>query len=91
MIGFAFRNLLHRKTRTAISVTAIAAQFAFVLLLIGLCVGTLEEVGERIENIGSDIIKNKPRETAALLRTVKGLSAEEVARLSRDAEKSRGK
>ncbi len=45
----------------------------------------------RVSSDLSDIIKNKPRETAALLRTVKGLSAEEVARLSREAEKSRGK
>ena len=45
----------------------------------------------RVSSDLSDIIKNKPRETAALLRTVKGLSAEEVARLSREAEKSRRK
>jgi len=45
----------------------------------------------RVSSDLSDIIKNKPRETAALLRTVKGLSAKEVARLSREAEKSRGK
>ena len=45
----------------------------------------------RVSSDLSDIIRKKPRETAALLRTVSGLTAEEVRRLSKNAKKSRGK
>jgi hypothetical protein len=35
----------------------------------------------------TDIIKRKPVELAALLRTTKGLSAEQIARLAHHAQK----
>ncbi len=44
----------------------------------------------RVSKDLSEIIRKKPRETAALLRTVDGLSSEQVASLVRKAEKSRG-
>ncbi|MBM3571639.1 MAG: helix-turn-helix transcriptional regulator [Alphaproteobacteria bacterium] len=39
----------------------------------------------------TDIIKRQPVELAALLRTAKGLSADDIARLAREAEKARNK
>ena len=39
----------------------------------------------------SDIIKEHPRELAALLRTTKGMTADDVAKLAREAEKSKDK
>ncbi len=37
----------------------------------------------------SDIIREHPRELAALLRTTKGMTADDVARLAHEAEKSK--
>ena len=39
----------------------------------------------------SDIIKRNPVEVAALLRTTKGLSADDLARLAREAQKTKDK
>ena len=39
----------------------------------------------------SEIIRERPRELAALLRTTKGLTADDVARLAREAQKSKDK
>jgi transcriptional regulator with XRE-family HTH domain len=39
----------------------------------------------------SDIIKGHPRELAALLRTTKGMTADDVAKLALEAEKSKDK
>ena len=39
----------------------------------------------------SDIIKRHPVELAALLRTTKGLTAEDIARLARNAQKAKDK
>jgi transcriptional regulator with XRE-family HTH domain len=38
-----------------------------------------------------DIIKRRPVELAALLRTAKGLKAEDIARLAREAQKAKDK
>ena len=43
----------------------------------------------RVSTDISDIIKRHPVELAALLRTTKGLTAEEIARLTRQAQKAR--
>src|SRR6187455_2688205 len=56
----ALGNLTHRKTRTVLSVLAIAVEVALVLVLIGLTTGTIREAGERIENIRSDVIVLPP-------------------------------
>ncbi len=39
----------------------------------------------------SDIIKRHPVELAALLRTTKGLTPNDIARLARDAQKAKDK
>jgi transcriptional regulator with XRE-family HTH domain len=45
----------------------------------------------RVSSDLSDIIKQQPRELGALLRTTKGLSAEDVAKLARQAQRARDK
>jgi len=45
----------------------------------------------RVSSDISDIIKREPVELAALLRTAKGLKAEDIARLRREAQKARDK
>jgi hypothetical protein len=37
----------------------------------------------------SDIIKQRPREIAALLRTAKGLTADDMAKLARQAQRAK--
>ena len=44
----------------------------------------------RVSSDISDIIKRHPVELTALLRTTKGLTTEEIARLARDAKKAKG-
>jgi transcriptional regulator with XRE-family HTH domain len=44
----------------------------------------------RVSTDISDIIKRHPVELAALLRTTKGLKADDIARLARDAKKVKG-
>src|ERR1700726_4086979 len=45
----------------------------------------------RVSTDISDIIKRHPVELAALLRTTKGLKAEDIARLAREAQKAKDK
>ena len=43
----------------------------------------------RVSSDITDIIKRQPVELAALLRTTKGLTAEDIARLAREAQKAK--
>ncbi|MGD9880357.1 MAG: helix-turn-helix domain-containing protein [Reyranella sp.] len=45
----------------------------------------------RVSTDITDIIKRHPVELAALLRTTKNLTAEDIERLARDAQKAKGK
>jgi transcriptional regulator with XRE-family HTH domain len=45
----------------------------------------------RVSSDLSEIIKRHPVELAALLRTTKGLTGDDMARLARDARKAKGK
>lgn len=45
----------------------------------------------RVSSDLSEIIKQHPREIAALLRTAKGLTADDVTRLARQAQKAKDK
>ncbi len=59
--------------------------------------GAPREIGlrEMAKKIGvsdlSEIIRERPRELAARLRTTKGLTADDVACLAREAQKSKDK
>ena len=53
-------NIFQRKTRAAIAILAVAVQVTAVLLIVGLTNGTLEEVSQRMRNIGADIMFTPP-------------------------------
>ncbi len=59
--------------------------------VIGYDADELLALAGRVASDLSDIIKRRPRELAALLRTTKGLTAEEMARLAREAQKPKDK
>jgi putative ABC transport system permease protein len=51
---------MHRKTRTMVSVLAVAMEVAMVMILVGLANGTLGEIAERLENVGADVLFQPP-------------------------------
>jgi transcriptional regulator with XRE-family HTH domain len=59
--------------------------------VIGYDADELLALAGRVASDLSDIIKGRPRELAALLRTTNGLTAEEMARLAREAQKAKDK
>jgi transcriptional regulator with XRE-family HTH domain len=59
--------------------------------VIGYDADELLALAGRVASDLSDIIKRRPRELAALLRTTNGLTAEEMARLAREAQKAKDK
>ena len=60
MANLAAANVMHRKTRTAVSVLAVAVQVAMVMLLVGLANGTLGDIAERLQNVGADVLFQPP-------------------------------
>jgi transcriptional regulator with XRE-family HTH domain len=59
--------------------------------VIGYDADELLALAGRVASDLSDIIKRHPVELAALLRTTKGLTAEEMVRLAREAHKAKDK
>lgn len=57
--------------------------------ILGLDVDELLALAGRVSTDLADIIREQPREMAALLRTTKGLSPEQVRRLAQAARKAR--
>ena len=53
-------NVMHRKTRTAVSVLAVAMEVAMVMILVGLANGTLGDIAERLQNVGADVLFQPP-------------------------------
>jgi putative ABC transport system permease protein len=60
MANLAAANVMHRKTRTGVSVLAVAVQVAMVMLLVGLANGTLGDIAQRLENVGADVLFQPP-------------------------------
>ncbi len=51
-----FRNLFHRKMRTALTILAIAVEVMMIMLIVGVSEGLLEESQRRTRGIGADIM-----------------------------------
>jgi putative ABC transport system permease protein len=60
MANLAAANVMHRKTRTAVSILAVAMEVAMVMLLVGMANGTLNEIADRLEKVGADVLFQPP-------------------------------
>jgi putative ABC transport system permease protein len=60
MANLAAANVTHRKTRTAVSVFAVAMEVAMVMLLVGMANGTLGDIAGRLQNVGADVLFQPP-------------------------------
>jgi putative ABC transport system permease protein len=60
MANLAAANVMHRKTRTAVSVLAVAMEVAMVMLLVGMANGTLGDIADRLSNVGADVLFQAP-------------------------------
>jgi len=60
MANLAAANVMHRKTRTAVSVFAVAMEVAMVMLMVGMANGTLGDIAERLQNVGADVLLQPP-------------------------------
>jgi putative ABC transport system permease protein len=68
-------NLIHRKTRTLMTILAIAVEVAMILLILGLSDGLIEESAQRKRGIGADIIIRPSAATATFTTGTNGLPA----------------
>lgn len=66
MANLALANLTKRKTRTLVSILAVAIEITLILVLVGLTKGTLNDVASRMQNIGADIIFLPPGSSSIL-------------------------
>jgi len=53
-------NLVHRPVRSLISIVAVALEVTLILLIVGLCLGMLQDNRTRTAGIGADIIVRPP-------------------------------
>ena len=60
MANLAAANMMHRKTRTAVYVLAVAIEVAMVMIMVGLADGTLQDIAQRLENVGADVLFQPP-------------------------------
>ncbi len=60
MNKMVFANLTHRPVRSFISVVAIALEVTLILLIVGLCLGMLNDTRSRQAGIGADVIVMPP-------------------------------
>ena len=59
--------------------------------ILGSDVDELLALAGKVSSDLSEIIRERPRQLAALLRTTKGMSADDVTRLAREAKKAKDK
>lgn len=55
-----FANLLHRPVRSLISIVAIAVEVTLILVIVGLCLGILNDAKNRTVGIGADLMVQPP-------------------------------
>src|SRR5580700_9729998 len=53
-------NLVHRPLRSLISVVAVALEVTLILLIVGLCMGMLQDSRNRTAGIGADVLVLPP-------------------------------
>src|SRR5271169_2454712 len=53
-------NLVHRPIRSLISIVAIALEVSMILLIVGLCLGMMQDSRTRTAGIGADILVRPP-------------------------------
>jgi len=49
-------NIFQRKTRAAITILAVAIEVTAVLIIVGLTNGTINEVADRMQGVGADVV-----------------------------------
>jgi ABC-type lipoprotein release transport system permease subunit len=65
-VTLAVANVLQKKVRTLIVILAVGIGVAFLLVLVGITRGSINEVAERIQNVGGDIIVQQAGGTSFL-------------------------
>jgi putative ABC transport system permease protein len=85
MGSLAISNLYRRKVRSAVAILAVAVGVAAPVVLAGLAYGSLNEVIDRIRNVGADIIVSRTP-NPALLGVRTGLMDESFGETLKDTE-----
>ena len=84
MANLAAANVMHRKTRTAVSVLAVAMEVAMVMLLVGMANGTLNEIADRLQNVGADVLFQPPDASLILGATSAVMPVKYIEIMKRD-------
>jgi len=66
MREMVLRNVIHRPTRTAVCLLAVAVEVSVVVLVVGLTTGLITETGKRIEGVGADVMLQPPNASVYL-------------------------
>jgi putative ABC transport system permease protein len=85
MANLAAANVMHRKTRTAVSVLAVAVEVAMVMLLVGMANGTLGDIADRLQNVGADVLFQPP-DASLLLGATSAVMPLKYAEIMREVE-----
>jgi putative ABC transport system permease protein len=85
MGSLAISNLYRRKVRSAIAVLAVAVGVAAPIVLAGLAYGSINEILDRIRNVGADIIVSRTP-NPALLGVRTGLMDESFGETLKDTK-----
>ncbi len=81
MFRLALANMGFRKTRSAISILAVAVGIALLLVLVGMTQGTLKEVARRMQSTGADLLVH-PQDMNPVLDTFASIPVGAVERVS---------
>ena len=74
----ALANVLQKKVRSAICILAVGIGVALLLVVVGLTRGSIQEVAQRIQNVGGDLIV-QPAGATQFLALKSGVLPEQYA------------
>jgi putative ABC transport system permease protein len=77
-VTLAVAAILQKKVRSAITVLAVGIGVALLLVLIGLTKGSMNEVAQRIQNVGADLLV-QPAGSTSFLALKSGILPERYA------------